>query len=189
MNFLELKKEIIDLGFEEDSVMTDTEYNRKIVSASNRAIDEINTTVVPLVKCVTVEGSQSYDMNEIVSDFVDFYGKPKMTENGERKTFNDFSVEGKAKIVSRGYTGQLDIYYKAYPTRITLGTADDFEIELDKLVLPLVPLLAAYYLWLDDDERKAAMYYNNYDSLKQSILINRVNPMTASIRGGISWLR
>lgn len=189
MNLLELKKEIVDLGFEEDSVMTDSEYKHKFVTAINRAIDYINTTVRPYVKSITVEGEEMYDMAVLAPDFVDFYGRPKITINGVRKPLVNFVVEGKTKLFTNGNTGQIDIYYKAYPTRITETTADDFEIELDKLVLPLIAPLASYFVWLDDDERKATMYYNIYDSKLQEILANSGMPSPVTFTGGVIWHR
>ena len=40
----------------------------------------------------------------------------------------------------------------------------------------LIPLLAAYYLWLDDDERKAVQYYNNYETELSQIIQNENMP-------------
>jgi|GEM_PF-1158009 len=58
------------------------------------------------------------------------------------------------------------------------GTPDDFEIELDHDVLPLVPLLASHWIWLDDEPAKAAMYWNEYDVLKNQILQNSEDTIT-----------
>ena len=189
MNLLELKKEIIDLGFEEDSVSSDTEYRHKFVTAINRAIDFINTTVRPYVKCLSVEGEEMYDMAVLVDDFVDFYGRPKFAENGVRKPLVNFSIEGKTKLFTNGNTGLIDIYYKAYPTRVTETTVDDFEIQLDRLVLPLIAPLASYFIWLDDDDVKAVMHYNLYDSKLQEILMNSGTPSAVSFSGGVAWHR
>ena len=189
MNYGELKKEIVDLGFEEDAVLTETEYRRKIVSSVNRAIDIINTTGFPIIKSVMVEGEEMYDMPFIAPDFVDFYGYPKMTVNGVRTSFTDFSIEAKRKLYTNGNTSLMEVYYVAYPTRITESTPDDFEIELDKPALPLVPLLASYFIWLDDDERKATMYYNMYDMKLNEIRANSARPAPVSFKGGITWAR
>ena len=187
MNYRELKEELVDLGFEEDSIMTDEEYIRKFASASNRAIDYINTTVRPYVKCVTLKSPGVYDLAEEASDFVDFFEKPKFTENGERKTLGRYFIEGKTKIVLPVDLGDIDVYYKAYATRLAKDTEDDLEIELDNLVLPLIAPLAAYFLWLDDDERKATMYYNIYDSKRQEIIMNEEQHMGALFSGGVKW--
>lgn len=185
MNYGELKAEIKNLGFEETATMG--EYKEIVKEACNRAIDTINTTVMPYVKMFSVEGDTEYDMAVLVEDFVDFYGKPKYTENGVRKTLTDFSIENNSKLITNGNTGLLDIYYKAYPERITSETLDDFEIQLNKLVLPLIPLLASYYVWLDDDTQKATMYFNQYDMKKNEIMANKDYLIGVSFKGGVSW--
>ena len=54
-------------------------------------------------------------------------------------------------------------------------------------MLPLIAPLAAYFLWLDDDERKATMYYNIYDSKRQEIIMNEEQHMGALFSGGVKW--
>ena len=49
------------------------------------------------------------------------------------------------------------------PEYITDSTPDDFVIELPDNLLVLVPLLAAHFVWLDDDIQKSINYYNDYD--------------------------
>ena len=66
---------------------------------------------------------------------------------------------------------QLKGYYKKTlyePTRpeyIVDSTPDDFVIELPDNLLVLVPLLAAHFVWLDDDIQKSINYYNNYEDI------------------------
>lgn len=71
------------------------------------------------------------------------------------------------------------------PISITIDTADDSVIDLPDKVIDLVPLLASYYAWLDDDERKAVYYYNQYDDLKNQILAECQGGSKARIVGGI----
>ena len=60
-------------------------------------------------------------------------------------------------------------------------------MELDFDVQPLLPLLASYYIWLDDDERKSVMYQNMYEDLKGQILGGSGELARAEIVGGFSW--
>lgn len=69
-------------------------------------------------------------------------------------------------------------------TRITDETADDDEIEIPYILVPLYTLLAAHYAWLDDDITKATLYYNEYDSLKNEIISNATKSVRAEIIGG-----
>ena len=88
---------------------------------------------------------------------------------------------------------QLKGYYKKTlyePTRpeyIVDSTPDDFVIELPDNLLVLVPLLAAHFVWLDDDIQKAINYYNNYEDMRQKILNACLGDTRATITGGIRW--
>lgn len=192
MNYGELKQEIVSLGFEDNEILD--EYNNLIIDSVNRAIDIINEVARPIVKKVSLtideEAPKVYDLMLLAEDFVDFYGNPIITNNGRREVFTDYRVEGKTIInLPEDFIGDLDVYYKAYPTRITDETPDDFEIELDRLVQPLIALLASYFIWLDDDERKATMYFNQYDQQKDLILAINKEPAKATFVGGRLWHR
>ncbi len=72
-------------------------------------------------------------------------------------------------------------------TKITTKTADDDEIEILDILVPLYTLLAAHYAWLDDDITKATIYWNEFDDLKNQIMMNANRPRRAKIIGGIGW--
>ena len=74
------------------------------------------------------------------------------------------------------YEGSFRIYYFKLPTQITQSTPDSFEIELPLVAHNLIPLLASYYLWLDDDERKAIMYKNDYEEARNLALQRKNKP-------------
>ena len=88
---------------------------------------------------------------------------------------------------------QLKGYYKKTlyePTRpeyIVDSTPDDFVIELPDNLLVLVPLLAAHFVWFDDDVQKAVNYYNDYEDFRQKILNACLGDTRATITGGIRW--
>lgn len=50
--------------------------------------------------------------------------------------------------------------------QITEDTADDTEIDLPERVIPVLSRLASHYVWLDDDQIKATIYWNEYDTFK-----------------------
>ena len=70
------------------------------------------------------------------------------------------------------------------PFALSLESDDETEIDLPAKVTMLLPLLSAYYIWLDDDERKAVMYYNQYDDLCNQIFSERLNGSKMTITGG-----
>lgn len=72
-------------------------------------------------------------------------------------------------------------------TPITKDTKDDFEIELPDMVWSLIPLLASYYVWLDDDERKAVYHMNDYEGLKEELRQIIVMPRKIVFQGGVNF--
>ena len=73
------------------------------------------------------------------------------------------------------------------PKHITDDTDDDTKINIANNLQPLVPLLAAHYIWLDDDITKATMYFNEYDQLKDQLIMTCRMPRKAKITGGVSF--
>ena len=140
------------------------------------------------------------NMEEETDDFLQFADTPvtyaeviPYRENGELKfkekslfkKFNDFDFEGETTLVfnaddiNKGKTGEdaeyystdFRIYYGAEHEKYTGTTAQKREdLPLPKRVHHLVPLLAAYYVWLEDEPTKAAQYYNMYETAKNVIL-------------------
>ena len=70
---------------------------------------------------------------------------------------------------------------------LDIDSDDETEIDLPAKVTMLLPLLSAYYIWLDDDERKAEMNYNQYDDLCNQIFSERMNGTKMTITGGYSF--
>lgn len=69
-----------------------------------------------------------------------------------------------------GYTPQR-------PSHINADTEDSYEIDVPDDMLELVGLLASYHIWLDDDQTKATLYYNNF--VQKRDLIMQANMSTA----------
>ena len=61
---------------------------------------------------------------------------------------------------------------------------EDEEVNLPRILLPLLQLQAGHWLWLDDDLTKATIYWNEYDDLKNQILMTIRTPRKAKIIGG-----
>lgn len=77
---------------------------------------------------------------------------------------------------------EADVYE---PSLITSDTNEMEEIDLPEMVCGIVPLMSAYFLWLDDDERKATMYWNNADDLKTQLLSAIIKPRKCKFVGGL----
>ena len=191
----DFKDQIRDLGFEDDAIFT--EYNEVILNALNRSLDIINTTVKPIVGKYDIiqDGTQTgvvrYDLSELCNDFEALYGTPTRVYNNAYYPFNNFTLEqNKIIIMDASLVGTFSFFYTKILPDFTVSTSDDAEIPIDHEVEQLLPLLTAYYVWLDDDERKAVMYYNQFDTLKAEILEKirgRNESNKAEIFGGIGW--
>lgn len=69
-------------------------------------------------------------------------------------------------------------------SKIDEETADDDYIFCPYILTPLYTLLAAHYAWLDDDVEKAITYWNDFDDMKNQIIVNVNRPRKAKIIGG-----
>lgn len=183
MNYGDVKTQIRDLGFEEDSTMT--EYASIVRNAINTAIASINMSVAPIKAYITVDQDgtdsefQFYNMSSLTGGkFLEFTASPVEIGDGEKYTpFNDFDIENDNTVVINGETsGTFRIYYHADHTQYTADTADSVELPLPVMAHRLVPLLASYYVWLDDDQTKAITYYNQYEALASQIMAKQEKP-------------
>lgn len=135
MNWGELKQQIRDLGFEEDSTMD--EYQTIVINAANRAIDMV--------------------YQELVVSNKEYFG-------------NLYATKKKVTDELTGITRTEKIKWKpTQPDPITEETTADTDIDLPDRVDYIVPLLAAYYVWLDDDQTKAVLYWNQFDDFRQKL--------------------
>lgn len=64
------------------------------------------------------------------------------------------------------------------------NSQDADETSCPELLKPLLQLLTAHWLWLDDDLTKATIYWNEYDDLKNQIIATIRMPRNAVIIGG-----
>jgi hypothetical protein len=190
MNWQELKSEIRDLGFEDEQTMVS--YSEILLNACNRAIRLISTTVRPVTGHLDIDhpgGLVRYSLTELAQaqgdTFESLYGTPI-----ERDTYRPCSyyLENRKVFVLDDEPGLYRLWYRKRPETLTLDTPETFVLELDLDVQPLLPLLASHYLWLDDDERKATLYWNEYDDLKGQILANSQESLRGVVKGGVSWL-
>ena len=61
---------------------------------------------------------------------------------------------------------------------------DEDTTNLPRILLPLLQLQSAHWLWLDDDLTKATIYWNEYDDLKNQIIGTIRSARKAKIIGG-----
>lgn len=105
----------------------------------------------------TLSGYTEYKIKDYAEDFLAFVSEPT-DEDG--KSIDGSSVRGGIMRVPDGYFGKINLIYKKSPKKI-LGNPDE-DIVLPDGCEHLLALLAASYVWLDDDADKAQYYMSLY---------------------------
>lgn len=195
MKYEQLKRELINLGFADESELE--EFGTIVTDAINRAITEINLTVAPIIGTYEIEqdgtdedimyyNMPSLTQNNGVVDFLEFADTPVKIGTGVYRKFSDYEIEsGNTLVIDGRLVGTFKVFYKKAHTPITEETPNDTELELPLKAHVLVPLLAAYYVWLEDEKSKAVDYYNQYEKLSQHILSESHKPRMTILSGGI----
>lgn len=173
MNYGEIKHNLISLGFAEEDDYTEYEELGYTFDSINRAISMIGVDFPYLEKFDfdlddTDTGILYIDMSDR-EGFLELADTPVMFEaDGQEifRKFSDYQIERGNTIVMKAddYSGSFRIYYKKQCTQVNANTPDTFVPELPLKCHHLIPVLAAYYLWLDDDVAKASTYYNMYEA-------------------------
>lgn len=194
MNYGELKAELIGLGFSDESELA--EFGDILPQAVNRAVTEINLTTAPIIGIYefSQDGTEDdyiyYDIVELTKEgervtFLDFADTPVAIGKGVYKKFSDYEIErDNVLVIAGGIKGDFKVFYKKAHVPFTNETSDVTELPLPLKAHVLVPLLTAYYVWLEDEKSKAVDYYNQYEKLSQSIQSAK-QPRMKILSGGI----
>ena len=185
----EIKSEIINLGFEQSNAYA--ENPKSCIEAVNRAMTIVAAFVRPLIGHYVIEledtgAEQRFDIRALTAEggepvflcYVDRY--PVALRNPRRAA--DYLLDNDdAILLQPGQSGPVDVWFKRVPRRVTEQTPDDYELEFEADAAELLPLLASFYLWQDEDERKAVRYRNDYEDLKAQLLASRAGAAAARV--------
>lgn len=109
-----------------------------------------------------------------------FDGLPSLTHSKAPS----FYREGRdVLLIPKELECELRVRYRKGFTRVTPLTEDSFTLEPDEEVLVLLPLLSAYFIWLDDEKNRAQEYYTQYE-IRRDAILQRDSRATAVIIGG-----
>ena len=192
MLYSEVKEQILSLGFEDPSVLDDTNYLKVFRDGINKALTFINADFPNIGEYpITLDGT-GVDLEEIdFADFSDFDVLLNATikeEVGGRyqiRPFADFELVQDTKVfVSQTNNGDITFFYRKRPTLVTTSTTDNTVMTIHHKAEQLLPLLASYYIWNDDDPEKASKWRNEYEDMKQLVLRTGQRPISLTFNGG-----
>ena len=209
MTYGELKRRMIDFGFEESDYLSDPMAESEFRSSVNQARQTIaqyfptigrydfaqDGTAVGLHKINLKDKTENNTDGETVSitfdGIYDNFDSMQIIQDGKVNPFGDYTIEqGNIIVLSYAIKGSFTIFFEKGITLIGEDTQDEFDIEIAPEYEHLVPLLASYHAWLDDDIQKATMYYNEYEQERNSLqakLNEQKNKAKARVVGGIRW--
>ena len=181
MTYQELINEIRDLGFSDDSEIEEFAEAGLLYSAINRAITRINLELYPIIEKYEFDISNDdtgylyITMTDIDDLFLDFADTPVLFERDGADfytKFADYEIEADNTLVINAdkNKGSFRVFYKVAHDTFTGKTSqlkEDLPLQLK--VHHLVPLLASYYVWNEDEPTKAAQYLNLFESEKAEL--------------------
>ena len=181
MTYQELINEIRDLGFSDDSEIEEFAESGLLYSAINRAITRINLELYPIIEKYEFDISDDdtgylyITMTDIDDLFLDFADMPVLFERDGANfytKFGDYEIEADNTLVINAdkNKGSFRVFYKVAHDTFTGKTAqlkEDLPLQLK--VHHLVPLLASYYVWNEDEPTKAAQYLNLFEAEKAEL--------------------
>lgn len=190
MQWQEFKNRIINLGFEEYDVFD--ENPNHIVEATNRANTLLHNTVEPnehiynVILPTDIYGNTI--VNEVDMEEVEGFLKKSNKAPTQDNDVVDYYVQGNTYYITA--KGSVSIPYVANLTKLD-NPQETTDIDCREDLIPFLELLTAYYIWLDDDERKAVMYYNQFQEMLSSYN-NSINSQAyienmpkAKVQGGV----
>lgn len=194
MTYQELLANIRDLGFSDDAEMS--EFGDLVINSINRAISEINVGFAHIKKKYEFElddndtGFVYIAMPSIDGQYLSLVDHPityEVNGAGVYTNFTDYYIEMDDTIVINAdkNKGKFRIFYNAAHKTYTGESMNSTQLPLPLRAHHLVPLLASYYIWLEDEPVKAAQYYNLFEQQRSTYVLNAEKPKMRVLEGGI----
>ena len=143
-------------------------YLDAMPQACNEAINYI-INLEPIIKVEELQkngDNSKYDLKELFSDYKRFYNI-----NSEYPVM--WTMLTKNIIGINGWTnGNIDIYYEAYPKKVTKDTEISTKIDLEEAFSRIIPLYIAGELYKDDDLTLSTMYMNEFITNLNAMITN-----------------
>ena len=105
--------------------------------------------------------------DDFACDILALFEKPR---DSEGNVIGGARIDGREIVFPRGFSGLATLRYQRYPRRICNDSA---LIDIEDGVAYLLPLLTAYFVWLDDDATRAEEYLSLYKRAVGRLACNR----------------
>ena len=130
-----------------------------------------------------------YHMDKLLEDFYQLY---EIYYEGPDKPYylqvsSYYQEADKTLVLQRNEPGTYTVYYKAYPSHITLDTPDDYELALDPEVATLLPMYMASQLYKDDDNSISTVYRNEWEVAFERLSQNSNAPHKEEFTSESGW--
>lgn len=173
----EIKLATLQKMFSSDGTTIDSaddaisEYLNAMPQAANEAMQMLATAGRYIRKSVTFDKDKDEAfVADMTKDVKDFYrmGTPEVysIDDDDIPTpyYDTLFMGGKYLVFPKEAEGTFEVFYDAKPTKITLDTADDTEINLPDDAVVLLPLYMASQLYKDDDIAVSTYYRNEFET-------------------------
>lgn len=196
MIYADVVQNIKSLGFSDDDEMEEFAESGVLYDSINRAITELNLRLSPIYEkhefsiADTDTGYLYINMSDVDENFLDFADTPVLYEREGSEyyqKFNDYQIEAGDTVVidADSNKGSFRIFYKVMHEPFTGSAQLREDVPLPLKVHHLVPLLASYYVWQEDEPAKAAQYYNLYEQKSVDVAEQTEAMRARIIPGGI----
>lgn len=130
-----------------------------------------------------------YHLDNLLDDFYQLY---EIYYEGSDKPYylqvsSYYQEADKTLVLQRSEPGTYTVYYKAYPSQITLETSDDYELSLDPEVATLLPMYMASQLYKDDDNSISTVYRNEWEVAFERLSQNSNAPHKEEFTSESGW--
>ncbi|MDD3428438.1 MAG: hypothetical protein PHG02_00345 [Oscillospiraceae bacterium] len=181
----EVKNDIIALGFEQATAYS---ANTALFLAGVNHAQSYLVQKLPIEKPLLLTGTgsaKSVDLAALtaVQDTVRFARAALRPAyySGTGKVVQGLRLQGSLLYIPATVQGDFTLWYEEIPLKITADTPDDYPLEPDYYAACILPKLAAYYIWRDDDPQKATEYQNLAEGEILELLARR---QTDCVSGG-----
>ena len=114
---------------------------------------------------------QCLDLLRVFPDMLYVTGQPKDKRNNQIK---NVSISDSTHImIPKRFSGVIYLVYRAKEQLISNDADEKSQIDISHDLAPLLPLLTAFFLWLDSEPEKAEEYLKSYEKLSLELAKRR----------------